>query len=105
MVSDVSMTGRKSQLLEKLAKLAADTYEKEAASMEQYFARNRFIRIANGSSSGSREFPLLEGHDLREMLLHMFILRHLRGNTILETSHVNDTFDLVSLAKSLLKPE
>ena len=48
---------------------------------------------------------MLEGLDLRNMVLTMYIIKHLRGNTILEAPHNNDTFDLLSLARSLIKRE
>ena len=39
------------------------------------------------------------------MVLSIYIIKHLRGNAILEASHNNDTFDLLSLARSLVKRE
>jgi len=39
------------------------------------------------------------------MLLTMYVLRHLRGNTILEATHENDTYDIPSLARALIKRE
>jgi hypothetical protein len=39
------------------------------------------------------------------MILTMYMVKHLRGNTILEAKHNNDTFDLLSLARSLIKRE
>jgi hypothetical protein len=39
------------------------------------------------------------------MILAMYAVKHLRGNTILDASRVNDTFDLVSLAGALIKGE
>jgi len=101
----ISMTGRKEELVEKFAKLAADTYLEERAGLDSYFGHNHFIRVASGPSRNSDGFPLLKGHDLRNMLLSMYIIKHLRGATILEASHENDTFDLVSLARSLVNGE
>jgi hypothetical protein len=36
------------------------------------------------------------------MLLAMYAVKHVRGNTILEASHVNDTFELEDLARALI---
>ena len=47
----------------------------------------------------------MEDLDLRNLLLTMYALKHLRGNVILEASHENNTFDLLSLARALLKRE
>jgi hypothetical protein len=101
----VSMTGRKEELLEKLAALSAKIYEEKEAQLDTYFRRYRFIRVANGSKDRGETFPVLEECCLRNMVLTMYIMKHLRGNTILVTSHHNDTFDLLSLASSLIKRE
>ena len=101
----VSMTGRKEQLLEKLANLSAKVYEEHESELDHYFSKHRFIRISAGRTSPGQEFPVLDDLDLRNMLLTMYIVKHLRGNTILEAGYENDTFDLVSLARALLKQE
>ena len=101
----VSMTGRKEQLLEKLAKLSATVFEENETNLDAYFSRNRFLRVQKGSGIQNIPFPLLEDLDLRNMILTMYTIRHLRGNTILEASHVNDTFDLLSLARALIEKE
>jgi hypothetical protein len=102
---NVSMTGRKEELLEKLAKLSAKAYRERVRELDDYFARNRFIKVDNAAAKESKHFPVLEGCDIRNMLLAMYAVKHLRGNTILESAHCNDTFDLISLAKSLINGE
>lgn len=101
----VSMTGRKDELLEKLAALSTRVYEEKEPELDAYFGNHRFVRVANGSKDRGEGFPVLDGFDLRDMVFTMYIMKHLRGNTILEASHNNDTFDLFSLARSLIKRE
>jgi hypothetical protein len=101
----VSKTGRKGQLLEKLAFLAANVYEQHESELDSHFGEHRYIRIASSRTGVTKPFPLLDDLDLRNMVLAMYIIKHLRGNTILEASHENDTFDLLSLAKALIKKE
>lgn len=96
----ISMTGRKEELLDKLARLAAKTYEEAKPRLDDYFAKRRFIRVERGS--GGQHFPLLEGYDMRHLLLTMYVMKHLRGNVILEASHENDTYDAFSLARALV---
>jgi hypothetical protein len=55
----VSMAGRKEDLMEKLAQLAARVYEKYAAQLDDYFSANRFIRVQCSPPGDSRTFPLL----------------------------------------------
>lgn len=98
----VSMTGNKDRLLRKLADLALALYRKHEPELKSFFQGQRFIRIQSSWGHNGREFPLLYDHDLRNMLLTMFVIRHLRGNVILDAGYENDTFDLNALAHSLL---
>jgi len=101
----VPMTGRKEELLEKLAALSAKLYEQKEAELDDYFSTHTFIRVSPNSTDKGENFPVLEGLDLRNMILAMYITKHLRGNSILEASHNNDTFDLLALAQALIKRE
>ena len=96
----VSMTGRKEELVDKLARLAAKTYEKVKPRLDDYFAKRRFVRVERGSDG--QHFPLLEGYDIRHLLLTMYVMKHLRGNVILEASHENDTYDSYAIARALV---
>jgi len=99
----VPMTGRKEELVEKLAALSAKLYEQKEAELNDYFSEHRFIRVSPNSSDKGENFPVLEGFSMRNMVLAMYIIKHLRGNTILEARHNNDTFDLLSLARALIR--
>jgi len=101
----ISMTGRKEQLLEKLAQLSVKLYQENERELDAFFGSHRFLRVNNDRNSDGKNLPVLEGLDVRNMVLTMYIVKHLRGNTILEASHNNDTFDLLSLAGSLMKKE
>jgi len=101
----VSMTGTKNQLLEKLAQLTTRLYQEHEPEMSNYFKNNHFIKINGGWGHAIKEFPLLLDLDLRNMILTMYAIRHLRANTILNPSHENNTFDLQPLAQSLIKEE
>jgi len=99
------MTGRKEDLLEKLAQLAARMYKKAEPTLDAYFCCNHFIHVAAASRNDATQFPVLEHHDLRNLLLTMYVLSHLRGNTILEATHHNNTYSLLDLARALIKRE
>ena len=101
----VPMTGRKEELVEKLAALSAKLYEQKEAELNDYFSEHRFIRVSPNSSDKGESFPVLEGFDMRNMILAMYIVKHLRGNAVLEARHSNDTFDLRALAQALIKRE
>jgi len=99
----ISMTGNKEKLVGKLAKLSAELYQEHESEMGAYFRANRFVRIENGQNPSGSRFPVLGEVDMRNMLLSMYAVKHMRGNTVLEASHVNDTFELEDLAKALIR--
>jgi len=101
---EIAMTGRKEELLEKLAKLAAKVYREKEPELDNYFNHNRYINTTSGLSE-SNPFNVINDCDLKNMILAMYTTKHLRGNTILEASHNNDTYDLISLAQALIKGE
>ena len=51
------------------------------------------------------QFPILAENGMRNIILTMYLFKHLRGNTIIDASYENDSYDLLSLAKSLVKEE
>ena len=101
----VSMTGRKEMLLGKLAELSVRFYKEREKELDAYFGRYRFIQVPDDNGRSYNIFPLLEGLDLQNMVLTMYIIKHLRANAILEASHNNDTFDLAALARALIRKE
>ena len=98
----VPMTGNKGKLLQKLAHLAAKQYEIKKPDMDAYFAEDRFVRIAKTPVKSER-LPLLEDMPLlRNLLLTMYAMQHLRGNAILDVAHDNNTYTEEQLAQALL---
>lgn len=102
---NVSMTGRKDDLMDKLAKLSVRVYREREKELDDYFGQNHFLKIPMIGQAEHRDFPVINNCDMKNMALAMYIMKHLRGNTILEASHCNDTFDLLSLANALIKGE
>jgi len=99
---EVSMTGNKEQLLQKLAALAASKYRERLPEMERFFSKNRFVRMRSAPSSVA-ELPLLDDLTyLRNLVLTMYAVKHLRGDAILEASHRNNTYTEDELAHALL---
>ncbi len=100
----VAMTGRKEELLEKLAKLAAKVYREKERDLDDYFSQNHFINTT-ADLSESHPFDVINDCDLKNMILAMYTTKHLRGGTVLEAEHNNDTYDLISLARALIQGE
>jgi hypothetical protein len=98
----VSMTGNKAKLLQKLAKLAARQYAERRPQMDAFFSEYRFVRI-NATPPRSERLPLLEDEPLlRNLILTMYAMKHLRGNAILDVAHDNNTYTEEQLAHALL---
>lgn len=100
---NVPMTGTKEELVGKLAELAAKLYRRHEAELRDFFKEHRFIRTE--ATGGSHQFPVLQAVDLKNMITTMFVIRHLRGNSIIDVTQENDTYDLRSLARSLINED
>ena len=99
---EVSMTGNKDQLLQKLATLAAKKYQERLPELDRFFARHRFVRMQSAPSNVS-ELPLIEDLAyLRNLVLTMYAIKHLRGDAILEATHHNNTYTEDELAFALI---
>ncbi len=99
---DVPMTGNKEQLIQKLAALAAKKYHDRASEMDRFFEKHRYIRMRTAPKN-TAELPLLEDlANLRNMVLTMYAIKHLRGDAILEVSHQKDTYNEEELALALI---
>lgn len=99
----VSMTGNKDALLRKLAELAAREYAGRSVEMDAFFTEHRFVRISALPPKCER-LPVLEDQPmLRNLLLTMYAMKHLRGNAILDTAHENNTYTEEQLALALIE--
>lgn len=99
----VSMTGNKAKLLEKLANLAAEEYAERLPEMDKFFSENQFVRIETIPPK-SGQFPLMEDQPLlRNLLLTMYAMKHLRGSAILDVAHDNNTYAEEQLALALMQ--
>ena len=98
----VSMTGNKDAIMQKLATLAATEYDKALPEMDTYFHHNRFIRMATGKSP-FLQFPILEHlSDLRNLLITLYVAKHMHGNAIITATHENNAFTVEELAHALI---
>ena len=71
--------------------------------MDAFFSEHRFVRI-NSIPPKSERIPVLEDQPmLRNLLLTMYALKHLRGNAILDVAHDNNTYTEEQLALALIE--
>ncbi len=98
----VPMTGNKEKLLEKLAALAATKYAEHLPELDRFFSKHRFLRMRSAPNN-TKELPLLENLvTLRNLVLTIYAIKHLRGDTLLEADHLNNTYTEEELAHALI---
>ena len=69
--------------------------------MDAFFSRHRFVRVGQKPKE-KQPFAVLQGHRLRETLVTLYCLRHMRGNVVLEAGHLNQSVKLADLAEAYL---
>jgi len=98
------MTGKKEELLKKVAAVLCERYEEMLLMLDEHFCRQKYLRIFRTNTSSLFPF-MLEANVVERTVLAMYIIKHLRGNAILDGNHENDTFELEDLAGALLRGE
>ena len=98
---DRKLTGRKEDLIQRLAELMAEQYARKAPELDEYFGQKRFIRLTH-ERTDSKRLPVLQGYPLAGHVLTMYCVRHMRGNVVLEARHENTSVGLLDLAEAIL---
>ena len=99
---DKSASGIKNELAERIAQLASEQYQKFEGMLDTFFTENRFIRAAQVAKP-QEQLPVLNKDDqLTGLILRMYLLRHLRGNVVVDPDHENDTTSLEDLAEAVI---
>jgi len=99
---DISTTGNKSDLLKRLAMYTAEEYQTKKSELDMYFAKHRYIQIRE-QPRRCEEYNIWEQKDaLQNLLLVMYVMRHLRGDTILDPSHENTSTTSKQLSLALV---
>ena len=98
---DRKLTGRKDDLVQRLAELMAEQYAVKAPEMDEFFGKRRFMRLTHERTE-SKRLPVLQGYPLAGHLLTMYCVRHMRGNVVLEAQHENTSVGLLDLAEAIL---
>lgn len=99
---NVSMTGKKTELIKKMAGLVARLYNAYNASLDRHFQKQKYIKIPRINHTRVPALPVLQELELGQMLIAMYIIKHLRGNAILDPTHDNNTYELKDLAYALI---
>ncbi len=99
---EISMTGRKEQLLEKLVALATQRYKALESNLDRFFTGHTFLKIPQHERKKGKPFPVLKDKPLDQLILGMFIARHLRGNVVLEAAGENSAVGIEDTARALI---
>ena len=49
-----------------------------------------------------KPFPVIEDSPLSQLILGMYVVRHLRGNVVLDKAHENTTVKIADIARALI---
>ena len=97
-----STTGVKKVLIEKIAKLTASEYDTYEPMLNRFFSENRFVHVSSEVRIGGK-FPVPDMDEtLKELILAVYALRHLRGNVVVDTTYLNDSCSVPDLALALI---
>jgi len=93
--------GRKQILVDRIIKAAVREYQAQEAVITQFFKTRRFIRIPGSQQQGL--FSVLPEHPLGNLLLHVWVLQHMRGNTILDANYENTSVPLEDRIRAVVE--
>ena len=108
------VSGTKAEIVDRLADLLTEEYGTLSSMLDDFF-RQRFIRIHQSSTqsrlsmssllvSSPTPVPTTEGGFLfRQTVLTMYILKHMRGNRIVDREYENDSYGMRDLALAILR--
>ena len=85
-----------------MAGLAARLYNAYNSSLDRHFQKQKYIKIPRINHARVPSLPVLQELELGQMLIAMYITKHLRGNAILDPTHDNNTYELKDLAFALI---
>ena len=95
------MTGKKGDLLKKVLLVLCERYEEMLPFLNEHFARQKYLKIARTINPSLFRF-VQDANVVERTVLAMYIIKHPRGNAILDGNHENDTFELNDLARAML---
>jgi hypothetical protein len=101
--ADVSQTGNKEELAAKLVRLSLRLYWELEDALDRFFGAQRFIRVGGWDGRQVQAFPLLQGCPLRENVLTLYLLRHLRGEAIVDVGFEDQGYGLEELAQAVVE--
>ena len=99
---EISMTGRKEQLIGKLVTLAAERYKALEPILDRFFTGHSYLKIHQAERKKGDPFPVLEDTPIEQLILGIFIVRHLRGNVVLEATCENAAVGVADTARALI---
>jgi hypothetical protein len=96
------MTGRKGDLLAKVAGVLCERYEEMLPLLSEHFSKQKYLQISR--TAHATFFPFMQESDILDRtVLAMYVIKHLRGNAIVDADHENDTYEVSDLVKALLQ--
>lgn len=89
-------------VMHQVADVLCERYEQMLPFLDEHFANQKYLRIS--PTVNATLFPFMQdASPVDRTVLAMYIIKHTRGDRILDASHENDAYELQDLAKALLR--
>ncbi len=95
------VSGTKAEMLERLVGAIVKLYGKSRRKLDDYF-RGGFLKLPQRTSGGEPFAPPILDAGLRNNVLAIYVLKHLRGSRILSPDWENSAYTVEDLARALL---
>ena len=98
------VSGTKEEMIERMQKLVARLYPDCEGRMDRYF-RGGFIRVDHRKDNASGKWfePDVDSGPLRNTIIAVYVLKHLRGDRILSADWENEAYSVEELAGAVLE--
>ena len=94
-------SGTKDELVERLVGTMTRLYRKSRRKLDGYF-RGGFLRLHEGLVTKASFAPPVPDHGLRDSVVAVYVLKHLRGSRILSPDWENTAYTAEDLARALM---
>ena len=102
---DEKISGKKDEIVARYADIATQEYDKLLPELDKYFKDKKFVKVStsnNHEDEDGQEFNILKDNPIKNLLLTMYFIKHLRGNVIFDLGYENDAYTVKDLAKALI---
>ncbi|MCB4791248.1 MAG: hypothetical protein LHV68_05110 [Elusimicrobia bacterium] len=99
---DEKISGNKVEIIDRYTDNATQEYNKLLPKLDKYFAGRKYVKVNSSNDEDGQEFVVLKDNPIKNLILTMYFIKHLRGNVMFDTGYENDAYSVSDLAKALI---